>query len=267
MMPRGPSAEALAVLTEELESVSGSDAARLAEELFAVSATMRSEGALRRFATDAALPAEAKTGLVEQVFGDRVSSAGLSVLQSAVGRRWTSARDLPDALEHLGVVAQVRSAGSDTERLSDELFQVARTVKDNPDLRDALSHPARTEADKSALVDRLLDGKALPATVALTKQALSGSYRTVVAALTAYEKIAAEVHGQGVATVRVARPLSDTELRRLTESLERQYDRPVHVNIVVDPDLLGGVRIEIGDDVIDGTVASRLNEAHRAMAG
>lgn len=266
MMARGASAEALAVLTEELESVSGSEAARVAGELFAVAATMRSEGALRRFATDASLPAAAKTGLVEQIFGE-LSSPSLSVLKSAVGRRWTGARDLPDALEHLGVVAQVRSAGSDTERLSDELFQVAQTVKDHPELRDALSDPARTEADKSALVDRLFEGKALPATLALTKQALAGSYRTVVAALRAYEKIAAEVHGQGVATVRVARPLSDAELRRLTESLERQYDRPVHVNIVVDADLLGGVRVEIGDDVIDGTVASRLNEAHRAMAG
>ncbi len=264
---RGASAESVAALTSELESVAASDAAQVAEDLFTVAATIRAEGSLRRFATDASLPAEAKSGLVEQVFGGKVSAAALSVLTAAVGRRWTVARDLADALEHLGVVATVHSVGSDTEQLSGELFDVAQTVNDHPELRDALSDPARARADKAALVDRLLDGKALPATALLTKQALAGSYRTVVAALHEYEKVVAEVHGQGVATVRAARPLTDAELRRLTDTLASQYDRPIHVNLVIEPDLLGGIRIEIGDDVIDGTVSSRLDDARRRLAG
>jgi F-type H+-transporting ATPase subunit delta len=264
---RGASAEAMAALTSEVESVSGSDAARVADDLFTVAGTIRAEGSLRRFATDASLPTEAKTGLVEQLFGGKVAAGTLPVLTEAVSRRWTVPRDLADALETLGVVAAVRSAGSDTERLSSELFEVAQTVKDHPELRDALSDPARTAADKDALVDRLLEGKAMPATTALTKQALAGSYRTVVAALRAYEKVVAEVHGQGVATVRSARPLTDAELGRLTDALASQYDRSVHVNVVVDPEVLGGIRVEIGDDVIDGTVSSRLDDARRRLAG
>ncbi len=113
----------------------------------------------------------------------------------------------------------------------------------------------------------LLGDRALEATVRLTVQAVGSSHRTVTAALTEYQKVAADVHGEGVATVRVAKPLGEDETRRLEEALRRQYDRPVHLNQVVDPDVVGGVRVEIGDDIIDGTVSSRLAEARRRLAG
>lgn len=265
---RGGSAEAVAALTEELESVlSSSDAAAVGAELFGVAATLRSEGALRRFATDGSVPAEGKAGVVGELFRGKVSDGTMTLLTSAVGRRWTATRDLPDALEQLGVVAQVRSAGRETGRLADELFAVAQAVKDNAEFRDALSDPARSKEDKARLLRTLLEGKALPATLALAEQALAGSYRTVSAALADYQKIAAEVHGRNVATVRVARPLSDGEAERLADALSSQYGRPVHLNLVVDPRLLGGIRVEIGDDVIDGTVASRLDDARRRLAG
>jgi F-type H+-transporting ATPase subunit delta len=65
----------------------------------------------------------------------------------------------------------------------------------------------------------------------------------------------------------VARELSDADRQRLQGALARQYDRPVHLNVVVDPEVVGGVKVEIGDDVIDGTVASRLDDARRRLAG
>jgi len=258
---RGPSTEAVASLEERLPaSVSG-------EELFAVAGVLRGEPALRRIATDISVAGEAKAALAQQVFGGKVSADVLAVLSDAVTRRWTATRDLPDALEHLGVVAVVKSAGADSGRLSDELFGFGQLVKDNPELRDALSDRGRSLADKRGLVTDLLSGKTLPATVALAEQALTGTHRTVGVALAEYQSVAAKVHGQGVATVRVAHPLSDPDRQRLTDALARQYDRPVHVNIVVDPEVVGGVRVEIGDDVIDGTVASRLDHARRKLAG
>ena len=45
------------------------------------------------------------------------------------------------------------------------------------------------------------------------------------------------------------------------------YDTTVHLNVLVDPDVLGGIRVEIGDQVIDGTIAGRLDGARRALAG
>jgi len=114
---------------------------------------------------------------------------------------------------------------------------------------------------------QLLDGKALPATVTLAKQALAGTYRTVTAALATYREVTAEVRGEAVATVRVARALSDADQKRLAEVLGRQYATTVHLNVVVDPDVIGGVRVEIGDEVIDGTIASRLDDARRRLVG
>ncbi|MFN8193897.1 MAG: F0F1 ATP synthase subunit delta [Nocardioidaceae bacterium] len=266
---RGTSAEALAALTATFEDAlgGGADAARVADDLFAVAGVLRAEPALRRVATDVSVAATAKQDLVSQIFGDKVADASLLVLRTAVGRRWTATRDLADALEHVGVVAAVRSAEPDSSRLVDELFTFGQVVGENPDLRDALSDPARSVDDKATLLHALLDGKALPATVRLAQQSLHGSYRTVGAALSAFQQVAADVHEQKVATVRVARPLTDGEAERLAQALSETYHRDVHLNVVVDPEVLGGIRVEIGDDVIDGTVASRLDAARRKLAG
>jgi F-type H+-transporting ATPase subunit delta len=266
---RGASAEALSELTGELGDAlrDGSHAGLVGAELFSVSALLQEEPSLRRVATDASMPAEAKQGLARQVFGGKVDEATLALVGSAFGRRWTSSRDLAYALERLGEITTVRSTGTDADRLGDELFALSRTVTANPDLRDALANPARTAADKERLLDGLLGGRMLPATVTLAKQAVAGSYRTVTAALENYRQVAAEVQGEYVATVRVVNPLSDGERDRLTKALSQQYGREIHVNEIVDPHVIGGIRVEIGDDVIDGTVSSRLDDARRKLVG
>ncbi|QIK75912.1 F0F1 ATP synthase subunit delta [Nocardioides piscis] len=269
MQLRGASADALAALSEVLESKlqGGTDAARVGDDLFTVAGLLRAEPGLRRVATDVSVDASAKQGLIREIFADKVDAASLDILTEAVARRWTVSRDLPDSLEHLSEVSIVKSAGSDSSRLSDELFAFASVVSDNPSLRDALSDPARSRDDKAALVASLLEDKALPATVRLAQQSLAGTYRTVSTALTTYQQVAATVHGQRVATVRVAHPLAEADRQRLTDALSRQYDRQLHLNVVIDPDVIGGIRVEIGDDVIDGTVANRLDEARRKLAG
>ncbi len=266
---RGASAEALAGLTGRLDDEIGTNrsAAALGDELFTVSGLFRTEPGLRRFATDASLAAETKQGMVQQVFKDRLSDQALDLLTDAVGRRWTLSRDLPDVLERLSEIAVVRSAGAKAGQVTDELFALAGIVDHTPELRDALSDPARSVDDKAALLDSLLDGKALAATVTLAKQSLAGTYRTMTAALATYRRVAAETQGETVATVRVARPLTAADEGRLAELLSSQYDTTVHLNVVVDPEVLGGLRVEIGDEVIDGTIASRLDDARRRLAG
>lgn len=263
---RGASADAAADLTDKLGGVAGASVDAVGRDLYLLAQSLRTEGALRRFLTDQSTPAEARTGLAGEVFSGKVSVEAVDLLRAGVAQRWTRTRDLADALEHLSVVAAVRSTG-DVDRLIDELFTVRGTVTGHPELRNALSDPARSAADKEGLLDALLGGRALAATLTLSKQALGGSYRTVTAALEDYEKVAAQVKGEGVATVHVARSLTAADEQRLAGALARQYGRPVHLNVVVDPSVIGGIRVEIGDDVIDGTVISRLDDARRKLAG
>lgn len=264
---RGGSADAMAALTDIVGGVAEASASAVAGDLFSVARIVRAEASLRRVVTDQSVPAEARVGLVGDLFSGKVDAATLGLLRDAAGRRWTRTRDLADALEQLGVVAAVRSVGLQGGTLVDELFSVRQLVTGNSELRNALSDPVRSAADKGALVDTLLAGKVLPTTVQLVKQALSGSYRTVTAALEDYERTAAQAQGEGVATVHVARSLTEADQQRLAAALTRQYGRPVHLNIVVDSAVLGGMKVEIGDDVIDGTVLARLDDARRKIAG
>ena len=165
--------------------------------------------------------------MVQQVFGGRLADATLDLLTDAVGRRWTFSRDLADVLERLSEIAVVRSAGAKAEPGDRRAVRSSRgSSTATPTCATALSDPARSVDDKAALVDSLLDGKALPATVTLAKQALAGTYRTVTGALATYREVAAETQGEAVATVRVARPMSDADQRRLAETLGSSTTRP-----------------------------------------
>ncbi len=267
----GASAESAATLSDQLAAAvdAGADAAKVGDDLFAVAAVLRSQAGLRRVVTDVSLDADAKSGLVTQLLGDQLDAASLELVTKAATLRWAASRDLGDALEQLGVVAVVKSADQEdqADRLEDELFGFGRLVADNPRLRDALSDPARSVDDKRVLVRGLLEGKASRSAIRLAEQSVTGSHRTVAVAVEEYKKVAADVHSQRVATVRVARELAEQDLRRLAGSLEARYGRKVHLNVLVDPDVVGGIRVEIGDDVIDGTVASRLDDARRKLAG
>jgi F-type H+-transporting ATPase subunit delta len=268
---RGASAESLTTLTDALQAAveDGADAGRVADDLFGVSDLLRREPALRRVATDASVSAQRKADLVRGVLGDRLDAASLDLVATAVGRRWAATRDLADALEQLGVVATVRGAeqSGQADALEDQLFEFERLVTDNPTLRDALSDPARSLDDKRGLVRDLLGAKFVAPAVRLAEQAVSGSHRTVAVAMEEYQKVAAAHRNRLVGTVRVARELTAADQQRLAGVLAAQYGRPVHLNVVVDPEIMGGMRVEIGDDVIDGTVSSRLDEARRRLAG
>ena len=267
-MLRGASAEALTALTDQVTS-SGTPEGLITtgEELFGVAAIVGRDAALRRALTDSSVEGEARAGLARAVFGSAVGAGTVDLVADAAQRRWTSGRDLPLALERLAAVATVRSAGKDAETVGDEIFAVRRLIDTNPELRSALSDQTRTAEDRSSLLDRLLKGKILPATTVLVRQAVSRGRGSIDAALEEYLDVAAQALEEAVATVHTAHELTQAEQQRLAASLSKQYGITVQVHLVVDPALIGGMRVEIGDDVIDGAVVSRLDEARRRLAG
>ncbi|HET7069389.1 MAG TPA: F0F1 ATP synthase subunit delta [Nocardioides sp.] len=268
---RGSSAESLRATLDQLDTAlaGGANGAETGADLFVAADLLREQPALRRAATDPRIAAEIKTELVREVFGPHLGRPAVDVLATAVTHRWAAGQDLPDALAHVAVVSDVTAADAagDGDQLEENLFRFSRVVADHPELRDALSDPRRSVDEKQGLVRDLVEGKVAPAALTLLQRAVTSTHLTVASALEDFIEITSATRGRRVARVWSAGPLNDAETDRLAAALGRIYGGTVHVNVIEDADVLGGLRIEIGDEVIDGTVRARLDDARRRLAG
>jgi len=61
------------------------------------------------------------------------------------------------------------------------------------------------------------------------------------------------------ATIESAFPMSDDQLRDITAALEKRYGKKIEATVTVNPALIGGARIAVGDSVLDGSVQARLD--------
>ncbi|WP_432547527.1 F0F1 ATP synthase subunit delta [Kineococcus sp. SYSU DK004] len=246
------------------------DPGRVGDDLFALTSLLDESIGLRRTLSDPARPAESKADFVRRTFTGRVSAPAVEALAVLAAGRWTAARDLADATERLAVLAVVARAerAGRGEALEDELFRFSRIIAGNPALRDALADRSAPAAHRASLAARLLVDKASPEAVQLARR-VAASSRGVRAErlLEEYVEVVAESRRQLVAHVVTAQPLTDAQRERLAAALGRQYGRPVRLNVDVDASLVGGLRVSVGDDVIDGAVSTRLEEARRRLAG
>jgi F-type H+-transporting ATPase subunit delta len=154
------------------------------------------------------------------------------------------------------------------DRVADELFRFARTIEGSPELGQRLGDEGADLAGRLALVDELLAGRAYPQTLAaLAYVVQSGRGRQLVAIADAVVEQAATERGRSVAEVRSAVPLDDEQTARLASALSQASDRQVDVMVIVDPDVVGGLVVKMGDTVIDGSVARRLSELRLRLAG
>lgn len=260
--------EAEGTLTQALQPERGADAARLAEELWAVSRAVDASPALRRNLSDPSRDAADKAALAQQLLTGKVDEDALSVVGATVGQRWSRPGDLVTALERLGVEAVLTHAERNQRlgQVEDELFRFARIVAGSPELQAAVGDRRAEVADRARLVDRLLSVKAAPESVRLAKQAVAGTRgRRFDHAVESFLEQAAARQDQVTAVVTSAVPLTPEQHERLERTLSTQYGRQVHTNVIIDADVVGGIRVEIGDEVIDGTVSHRLSEARRLL--
>ncbi|WP_432483839.1 F0F1 ATP synthase subunit delta [Kineococcus esterisolvens] len=262
-------ARAQEVLEAQL-TAEGADAGRTGEDLFAVTSLLDDSIGLRRALTDPARDGAVKAAFVRSVLGTKVSPAAVETVAALATGRWSATRDIADACERLAVAAVAAQAerSGHLDALEDELFRFSRTVAGNPALRDALADRTAPAANRAALVSRLLLGRASPEAVQLARRAAAAP-RGVRAErlLEEYVTVVARRREQLVAHVVSARPLSEAHRDRLAAVLSRQYGRAIRLNVDIDPELVGGLRVSVGDDVIDGAVSTRLAEARRRLAG
>jgi F-type H+-transporting ATPase subunit delta len=243
-------------------------AARLGDELFAVAHLLDREPGLRRALTDATSPAEARSGLARQLLDGRVSAATRDLVADMVDDRWSSPRDLADATEQLGVLATAAAAERDgqLDDLEDELFRFGRILSAEPALRSALEDEGPDEGKRS-LLETLLAAKVSPAALRLIIEAvIYPRGRNLETTLDEYGRLAAAWRQRLIAVVRAATGLTEDQRGRLAAALSQAYGHDVHLNVVVDPGVVGGISVQIGDEFIDGSVASRLAALRQRLA-
>jgi F-type H+-transporting ATPase subunit delta len=268
---RGSSRMSLAQAKDRLAEVLASDAdpGQVGDELFAVTGLLDTEAGLRRLLSDPTRAARAKRGLVHDLLGSRVSSATLDVVSALVSERWSEPADLADAAEQLAMLAIIETADREgkLDDLEDELFRFGRVVNAEPELRTALSNPFFPAQRKRELLGALLGGKVTRPTMRLVTQvAVQARGRSLDASLEECARLAAERRQRLVAEVHVAIALTGEQRGRLAVALAAAYGRAVHLNIVLDPKVIGGMSVQIAGERIDGTVAGRLARVWRGMA-
>jgi len=265
----GSSRESLAACQEGLDALrQDADFGQVAADLFAAAGVLDVEGQLRNTLADSGQPAAVREGLVRQIFGDRVGELAVTVLVMATARRWSSDLDLVLAIELLADQAAftVAEANGSLDTTEEELFLFSRALDSSPALQMALTDPSQSVQTKAAIVRDLLGGRASATTDQVLQYAVGHLHgRRIDAVVEDLGNLAATQRERVVAEVRVAAPLDAAQEARLSELLGRLKGRTVQLNVAVDPSVLGGVHVKIGDEVIDGTIASRLEQARRAV--
>ncbi len=242
---------------------------KFADELFAVGAVLASSAQLRGILSDPSAELDAKAGVVKAVFGKAASKTSLDFLNSLVSLRWSRPRDLASVLETLAVhtVASIAAGSKKLDALESALFGFQQAIDSDSELQFALADKNASADAKAKLVEALIKGKATPEAALLIRRAVTGSgARRASTVLEAFGKQVSAFAERLVAVVTVAQPISEKQLTRLEKSLAATYGQSLKLNIEIDPAILGGVRIQIAGDVIDGTLSSRLKEAKLQLA-
>ena len=238
---------------------------KFATDLFAVVDALDSSPMLRRAVTDPGTPEGARRALVHGLFDGKVDKAVADLVAQAATLRWAGGRTFAAALERQAVRAQLIAAdrGGELDDTEDQLFRFARLVESNPDFRNVLADRAIDLDKRQQLIGDLLGGRVTDATTVLARRAVAARERTFANTIEGYVTLAAAQKNRVVATVRVAKPLTSEQRDKLRSALAKHVGRDVAIQEVVDEGILGGVRVELGDEVFEGTVSGRLEAARR----
>jgi F-type H+-transporting ATPase subunit delta len=240
----------------------------LSYELFAISDVLGDSAQLRKAVAEPAFPVDDRRAVARQLFAGKVSAVAISVLEAAIAQNWRSGMALVSAMDRQGVRAALLIAeqAGRLDEVEETLFRFGRIVDGDHQLRTTLADRNAPLEARVSLVTTLLQGKVPLETLALAQRAVAASDHTFDLTLESYLLISAALRRRSLATVVVAHPLTADQEARLQAALTAQAGRPVNLMVVVDPSLVGGVKVEIGDEIIDGSMAGRFEAARRQLA-
>jgi len=236
----------------------------LADDLASVVKLLRREVRLTRHLGDPSLDSAHKVQLAERLLSGKVSDSALDILRSAVSQRWSSTSDLTRGIQHVARLALLVRAERDDqiEEVEDELFRFSRILDSEPRLITLLSEYTTPVDGRISLLNSVLSRRASKNTADLLRQTIELLHgERADEAVRELANLAVSRRGEVVAHVSAAAELNAAQYDRLTELLTRIYGHPVSLQLAVNPALLGGLTIAVGDEVIDGSLASKLASA------
>ncbi|MBX0301661.1 F0F1 ATP synthase subunit delta [Cryobacterium sp. 1639] len=237
------------------------------ENLFDAARVIGDSSQLLAALGDSSADESSKSALVRAVFGATVTPAALELLVTVAAGRWSSHQDLLAGIEELALRVTAASAPQDVS-IGSELFGFGAAVSSDAELELALTSKLGLVSAKVGLIEALLAGKVSPQTLVIVRHLVQQPRgRRIGELLTFAATIVADQAGRIIATVTSAAPMQPGQLDRLTAALATRYGRSVAVNQVIDPSVVGGAKVQIGDDVIDGSVATRLSDLRLQLAG
>lgn len=276
---RAASREALANLVAEFDTLAGTDGAAggldadgltsLADDLAGVAGLLIKQTSLTKHLAEPADTAAAKVALVDKLLTGKIGEPALKLVRTAVSQRWSVEANLIDGIEHIARLAllQRAQAANEVDEVEDQLFQFGRVLDAEPRLSALLSDYTTDAAGRIALLDKVVGAGSGNSTAAALLSQTVGLLRGERAdeAVIDLAELAVARRGEVVAHVSAAADLTDAQRDRLATVLTRIYGHPVSVQLHVDPELLGGLSITVGDEVIDGSIASRLAAAQTQL--
>lgn len=270
---RAASRDSLAAVVSEFDTVAGRlrepGLTTLADELVAVAGLLISQPVLVRHLARPTDDPAPKVQLIESLLSGKVDEHSLDLVRTAVSQRWSEEGNLVDAIEHLARLALLKRAevADEVDEVEEQLFRFGRLLDDQPRLTAQLSDYTAPAEGRIGLLNKVIDSSAANSTALDLLRQTVGLLRGERAdeAVIDLAELAVARRGEIVAHVTAAADLSDAQRTRLTEVLSRIYGHPVGVQLHVDPDLLGGLSIAVGDEIIDGSIASRLAAAQTRL--
>ena len=245
------------------------DAWRIGNELFTITKVLDDSIQLERALTDPSRPVADKVAVLKELLGDNAHPMTMEIMTDLVSRRWSRARDIANAVEDFGVDAMMYYADATdaTLQVSIELSELHSALLNLPVVRAKLYDYQATSEARVKLFREVFSGKTLnKVTMRLAEHATCNLRRrryleTIQWLINKFSRHM----GESMVTVTTATPLKKEQIKRLVEVYSAKVGRQVHINSVVDPPVLGGMRIQVGDEVTDNTVVAQLQNLHRKV--